>query len=603
MNEGCAMCVPMHKPGVCPDHNMNSYSSILGGALGSGYSADTGNPGTDMDMEGDNDSDNKDSGDDDNDSAMKEDMTCRVTCRDDADCSGKKKCCGICGSRCVDPVETFTCSEEASKMDEYLQFLREVEKAVRQSQTSEKDPMEGNTLNLLDRISNVPHVWLPECEEDGHLFKPLQCEYYVDELEENQTPVPYRCFCVDRLGSRLPGTEGVDHNDAKACLEKSGVCPYLTYKPEDIDTALHTCTADVDCLGEHKCCPDGVGKVCAPAAKSHMMATTDRLMSALCKINSSMCKGTCMDTWENDGVACRCALRNKYGPFCEHVLDSSIPLRDTVCRRKYVTRLIFEKQFDEHVRNPQGIVLLYQDYIRQMYEMSEDYEWEDDDLTMVKYECTSDGHFEPMQCVRDVMTWTDIACYCVDSNGKELVGTRKHVDDGMPNCGGSDQRMCLVGYPLHNSDGDMLECGQNVNSCPKGYTCTQGAYGNQHCCMTKEGMQNVCHLPADVGMDCEEDEWTESSSATLYFFDGQQCVPFEFKGCGGNKNRFSSKMDCEKRCKDKVHEGSCPAVPFKVNVKADAAKCKDHCSEDNDCDDAYKCCQSSCGRRCFPTIR
>ena len=82
----------VHKPGVCPDHNLNTYSSVLGGALGFSTTDE------------EDDSDGNDDKGDDNDSAMKEERTCRVSCRDDADCYGKKKCCGICGNRCIDPV-------------------------------------------------------------------------------------------------------------------------------------------------------------------------------------------------------------------------------------------------------------------------------------------------------------------------------------------------------------------------------------------------------------------------------------------------------------------------------------------------------------------
>ena len=61
---------------------------------------------------------------------------------------------------------------------------------------------------------------------------------------------------------------------------------------------------------------------------------------------------------------------------------------------------------------------------------------QDEKITMVKYECTADGGYKPMQCVRDVMTWTDIACYCVDADGIELIGTRMDAKEGKPHCGG-----------------------------------------------------------------------------------------------------------------------------------------------------------------------
>ncbi|GFO09540.1 hypothetical protein PoB_003604500, partial [Plakobranchus ocellatus] len=55
--------------------------------------------GGNMDEEA-NDDEDKD--EDDNDSALKN--QCPETCRDDADCPGKLKCCGLCGSKCVEPI-------------------------------------------------------------------------------------------------------------------------------------------------------------------------------------------------------------------------------------------------------------------------------------------------------------------------------------------------------------------------------------------------------------------------------------------------------------------------------------------------------------------
>ena len=61
-------------------------------------------------------------------------------------------------------------------------------------------------------------------------------------------------------------------------------------------------------------------------------------------------------------------------------------------------------------------------------------------------------------------------------------------------------------------------------------------------------------MPADVGMDCDAG-MKGTGPGTRYFFDGKQCVSFNYKGCGGNKNHFRTKTACEERCKDKVHAG------------------------------------------------
>jgi len=51
-------------------------------------------------------------------------------------------------------------------------------------------------------------------------------------------------------------------------------------------------------------------------------------------------------------------------------------------------------------------------------------------------QCTADGAFEPVQC-RDS---TGVQCWCVNSNGVEIYGTRSRATK--PNCSGN-LRLCL----------------------------------------------------------------------------------------------------------------------------------------------------------------
>lgn len=54
----------------------------------------------------------------------------------------------------------------------------------------------------------------------------------------------------------------------------------------------------------------------------------------------------------------------------------------------------------------------------------------------------------------------------------------------------------------------------------------------------------ICHLAADPGPCYEYKE--------RWFFDVRsgKCRIFVFRGCGGNKNRFSTEYECEKSCSE-----------------------------------------------------
>lgn len=59
-----------------------------------------------------------------------------------------------------------------------------------------------------------------------------------------------------------------------------------------------------------------------------------------------------------------------------------------------------------------------------------------------------------------------------------------------------------------------------------------------------DGRDDVCRQRADPG-PCQPNEYH-----VQYYFDFTRgsCSPFLYGGCEGNKNRFSSRHDCEKAC-------------------------------------------------------
>ncbi|RCN35666.1 Kunitz/Bovine pancreatic trypsin inhibitor domain protein [Ancylostoma caninum] len=56
-------------------------------------------------------------------------------------------------------------------------------------------------------------------------------------------------------------------------------------------------------------------------------------------------------------------------------------------------------------------------------------------------------------------------------------------------------------------------------------------------------VENSCLLPIDKG--------TCRGSIRKFAYDStmNQCVPFTWSGCGGNRNRFRTKKMCERACR------------------------------------------------------
>uniref|UniRef100_T1JGC4 Papilin n=1 Tax=Strigamia maritima TaxID=126957 RepID=T1JGC4_STRMM len=167
-------------------------------------------------------------------------------------------------------------------------------------------------------------------------------------------------------------------------------------------------------------------------------------------------------------------------------------------------------------------------------------------------------------------------------------------------------------------------------------------------------LSEICRLPPDAGPCTNfERRWHYDSVRGT-------CIPFDFGGCRGNKNRFKSfdvclgfcsaptcpepeecsvlscpygieeyqdDNGCSKcRCANPCNGISCPEgttcvvqkqeyeigghpvcrrnnklgqCPRVVVVSKDLGQCIDECHTDVDCEFDYKCCQNGCGRRCL----
>lgn len=69
-----------------------------------------------------------------------------------------------------------------------------------------------------------------------------------------------------------------------------------------------------------------------------------------------------------------------------------------------------------------------------------------------------------------------------------------------------------------------------------------------------------CQYPKDNGGPC-------FGRLTMYFFnsEAQRCLPFIYKGCGGNGNRFATVAMCQKRCSPSLQT---QAVPKRPSIQA-----------------------------------
>lgn len=94
-------------------------------------------------------------------------------------------------------------------------------------------------------------------------------------------------------------------------------------------------------------------------------------------------------------------------------------------------------------------------------------------------------------------------------------------------------------FPLLTEESEIKEkCGSILTS--QRATCT-GEFGIT-CKLNRDEAREICSLPLDVG-SCR-------SNHTKYFFSVEKtmCVPFEWSGCKGNRNRFESLHECTEVC-------------------------------------------------------
>uniref|UniRef100_A0A0N4ZTJ0 Elongation factor Ts, mitochondrial n=1 Tax=Parastrongyloides trichosuri TaxID=131310 RepID=A0A0N4ZTJ0_PARTI len=202
------------------------------------------------------------------------------------------------------------------------------------------------------------------------------------------------------------------------------------------------------------------------------------------------------------------------------------------------------------------------------------------------YKCTTEGYYELVQC-------NDEYCVCVDPYTGSEAGDTRTDRKYTPTCGN-----CLKSYAkaaaLNKNQFELPQCnkmngkfekmryndnemycvdentGEKIDNKPKQYkglyTCDDySKYENapkttinypddvkETQPLIKEEMPVVnvgCAIPKDLGETCSPSDH-KKSSRLLYFFDTEtsQCLPFMYKGCGGNINRYNSASECSSAC-------------------------------------------------------
>ena len=59
-----------------------------------------------------------------------------------------------------------------------------------------------------------------------------------------------------------------------------------------------------------------------------------------------------------------------------------------------------------------------------------------------------------------------------------------------------------------------------------------------------------CRGPRDMG-DRRGGDTCSRNSGRRWYYNARRnaCIEFEYRGCGGNSNRYCSRRDCERRCR------------------------------------------------------
>uniref|UniRef100_A0A0N4ZAS2 Kunitz/Bovine pancreatic trypsin inhibitor domain protein n=1 Tax=Parastrongyloides trichosuri TaxID=131310 RepID=A0A0N4ZAS2_PARTI len=144
---------------------------------------------------------------------------------------------------------------------------------------------------------------------------------------------------------------------------------------------------------------------------------------------------------------------------------------------------------------------------------------------------------------------------------------------------------CPVGFPLIDLIGEIKTCSDD-DPCLSGYDCITTLQGN-YCC-PREDM--TCSLPVDHGTNCDGSKDFENGNEPIllwyYSIVEMTCLPFEYRGCGGNFNRFVSQQHCMNSCLPNLCLAGQPQIEHGQLIR---------CNNKVKCDKDYVCVESNFG--------
>ncbi|XP_068730483.1 thyroglobulin-like isoform X2 [Montipora capricornis] len=411
--------------------------------------------------------------------------------------------------------------------------------------------------------------FIPQCEEDG-TYSQIQC----------WASTGY-CWCVDAEGREVAGTRmrgepscssGRSARSVSSKL-KDGFCPIS--KEPMVSCPSGNCSDDANCTGMQKCCDvQGCGKICQePSFTTCPYGKPFLLCLHMCQFASCPAypSATCFSDPCN---MCKVEFRDEQG----NVVNCTQGLTPCQARQKMSTGLLGE----------------------------------------FVPKCRSDGSYDPVQ-------FNEGYFWCVDKDGKEVNGTRKHLKK--PSCGVQPMTSVLTLCQLQRLQSGDHKPGRYIPQCKE-----DGSFEEVQChpstgycwCVDTQGWEirgtkirgipnckKVCH-PVGCNLYCEYG-WAKGPDGC----DICKCAEVPTKpgfcpavesgqmgacveecsmddDCAGNKKCCSN--GCGHVCTDpeyKAKPGFCPAV-----AQHHVGICISECISDRDCRGDKKCCSNGCGRIC-----
>ncbi|XP_066984826.1 uncharacterized protein [Macrobrachium rosenbergii] len=531
-----------------------------------------------------------------------EDVCSGQRCSSDKECSGNLKCCVVpgCGPSCIAPqTQNLSLDQDLLQGPTMCEYLRDLVE------------LEGVTLA-------VPK---PSCDPNG-AYEQVQCN------------VLGQCWCVDDFGTEIPGTKA-SSRELVACdrVRAALTCGEMLCRLGcdygfilDPDTACPLCQCrdpcqSVACPTSHVCqmvdipCVDGVcpaipqcvlviepqaAPLC-PVGEPYTLPETNATLACSPRARALECPEsyTCYaDESTIEGVCCPSPRKKEKPGQCPFLVPSMSGSCDLECSDD--SHCAGDNKCCSNGCGTQCLQPIKMTACEHQRTLLEHRAREAGISSGRVYlpQCDETGAFLPTQCHPATLT-----CWCVDSQGLEVPGTRvsqpahpncqeplvcpamncdlaclhgyRLDDSGCPVCACRDpceevtcatpleecrivhvacvdepcpplpvclpklENPCPHGSPLRTNE-SVVECGPEGNTCPSSHKCHLSPLGEYALCCPKA--REVCYEPKDSG-------YCEGAIKRWYFNrESNRCETFRFGGCGGNLNNFETEEECLATC-------------------------------------------------------